>query len=122
MPSETKGGDVAYYKLEAQAKDLSEESLGEIEVILRLAPDGGITLDKDYQAYLKDTNNYRMFNKFYHGEAIDIAVKTTGGTDQTALWLHGKYLLAVKIHKKANQVQLDSELKDILTSIQWLKN
>jgi hypothetical protein len=122
VPVEVGGGDVAYYKLVAQPKDISADPLGEIEVILRLTPDGGVTLDKDYQLYSKDTKNYRMFNKYYHGEAIDIAAKTTGGTDQIALWLHGKYLLAVKVHKKANQAQLDSELKDILTSVQWLKN
>lgn len=119
VPVEAGGGDTVVYAFESKTKDLSETPKDKLSVILRPAPYGGITLDKDYKKYTAQQKVYKISNKFYHGEAIDLAIKQTGGTEQVAMWLHGDQIMIIKLTKPSDQKGLDPELKDILTSVQW---
>jgi hypothetical protein len=93
-----------------------------IEIDIKAAPDGGITLDSTYDYYLKHQPQFKLSNKYYHGEAIDIARSTTGPPETAGMWLHGSYLMIVKITTPDNKQNIDGELKDLLSSVQWVDN
>ncbi|MBX4197498.1 hypothetical protein KW801_03005 [Candidatus Saccharibacteria bacterium] len=90
-----------------------------IEVLIKSAPYGGITLDSTYDYYLKHQTQFKLSNKFYHGEAIDIARSTKSSPETTGMWLHDSFLMIVKITTPDKSQNIDGELKDILTSVQW---
>ena len=91
-----------------------------IEVDIKAAPDGGITLDSSYIFYTKHSAQYKLSAKYYHGEAIDTARSQTSVPPETAgLWLHGSWLMIVKITTADPHQDIDTELKNILTSVQW---
>ncbi len=122
VPVTATASEIVRYSLQETPKDPSEKPKGSLSIVLRHAPPGGITLDNDYQKYFKQRKDYKFSNKYFHGEAIDLAVKQNGGTDQVALWLHGPYVLAINLTKNQTNKDLDNELKDILTSVQWQIN
>lgn len=94
----------------------------QIEVDIKAAPDGGITLDSSYDFYAKHLAQYKLSAKYYHGEAIDIARSQGNTPPETAgLWLHGSWLMIVKVTTADRHQDIDTELKNVLTSVQWLK-
>jgi len=91
-----------------------------IEILVKAAPDGGVTLDSSYDYYLKHPEQFKLSNKYYHGEAVDIARSTKSvSPETTAIWLHDGYLMTIKITTADTQQDIDSELKDVLSSVQW---
>jgi hypothetical protein len=97
--------------------DLSDSST--ITVDIKAAPDGGITLDSTYDYYLKHQSQFSLSNKFYHSEAVDIARNKKGMPETTAMWLHGSFLMIIKLTTPSLHQDIDSELTDILASVQW---
>lgn len=90
-----------------------------IEITVKSAPDGGITLDSTYDYYLKKQDRFKFSNKYYHGEAIVIVKNTKGPPETAGMWLHRSFLMIVKITTPDKQQAIDTELKDILSSVQW---
>ncbi|MBX4201412.1 hypothetical protein KW803_00750 [Candidatus Saccharibacteria bacterium] len=91
-----------------------------IEAIIKAAPYGGITLDSTYDYYLKHGAQYKMSNRLYGGEIVDIAKSKKGQPPETiALWLHNGFLLTVKLTTADVQQKIDGELNDVLSSVQW---
>jgi len=91
-----------------------------IEVDIKAAPDGGITLDSTYDYYAKHQTQFKLGSKYYHGEAIDTARSLPGAAPEAAgLWLHGSWLMIVKITTPDTHQNIDQELKDLLSSVQW---
>jgi hypothetical protein len=103
------------------AYNLSGQSgQSKIEVDIKAAPDGGITLDSTYDFYVKHLTQYKLSNKYYHGEAIDIARSVKGvPPETTGMWLHGSWLMVVKLTTADPHQNIDGELKDLLASVQW---
>jgi len=91
----------------------------QIQIIVKAAPYGGIVLDSTYDYYAKHLDKYKLSNKYYHGEAIDIARSKSGAPEAAGLWLHDSYLMVVKITTADKDQDIDTELKDILSSVQW---
>jgi hypothetical protein len=90
-----------------------------IEIDIKAAPDGGITLDSNYDYYMKHPAQYKLSAKYYHGEAIDIARSTKGAPETAGLWLHGSWLMIVRVTTADPHQNIDGELKDLLSSVQW---
>jgi hypothetical protein len=102
------------YKLGGQAGQ------SRIEIDIKAAPDGGITLDSTYDYYAKHLAQFKLDSKYYHGEAIDTARSQAGTPPEAAgLWLHGSWLMIVKITTDDPHQNIDAELKDLLSSVQW---
>ena len=93
-----------------------------IEVLVKSAPYGGIVLDSAYDYYAKHQDRFKMSNEFYHGEAIDIARSTKGPPEAAGMWLHDGFLLIAKITTPDKVQNIDDELKDLLSSVQWRQN
>lgn len=109
-------GILDYKKL---SKDLGGAGSSIIEITVKSAPDGGITLDSTYDYYLKKQDQFKFSNKYYHGEAIVIIKNIKGPPETAGLWLHGSFLMIIKITTPDKQQAIDTELKDILSSVQW---
>mgnify|MGYP000111889622 CR=1 FL=1 len=110
-------GILDYKKL---SKDLGAGAgFSNIEITIKTAPDGGITLDSTYDYYLKKQDRFKFSNKYYHGEAIVIVKNIKGPPETAGLWLHGSFLMIIKITTPDKQQAIDTELKDILSSVQW---
>jgi hypothetical protein len=90
-----------------------------IEIDIKAAPDGGITLDSVYDFYVKRLDRYKLTNKYYHGEAIDIARSVKGPPETAGMWLHGSFLMIIKLTTPDQKQNIDGELKDLLASVQW---
>lgn len=90
-----------------------------IEIDIKAAPDGGITLDSTYDYYVKHLSQYKLSNAYYHGEAVDIARSTKGSPETAGMWLHGSFLMVVKLTTPDTSQNIDGELKDLLSSVQW---
>lgn len=101
------------YKLGGQSGDST------IEINIKSAPDGGITQDGTYIYYQKHPSQYQLSNKLYQGEIVDLARNTSGQPEAAGLWLHGSYLMIVKLTTADKDQQIDNELKDLLSSVQW---
>lgn len=91
----------------------------EIEVDIKAAPYGGITLDNTYDFYAKHPMQYKMSNKFYRGEAVDIARSIKGQPETTAMWLHNGFIMVAKITTADAKQNINTELMDLLSSVQW---
>jgi hypothetical protein len=89
------------------------------EIDIKSAPDGGITLDSNYIYYQQHPTLYKLSNKLYRGEIVDIAKKTSGSPEEDALWLHGSFLMVIKLTTADKNQAIDTELKDMLASVQW---
>jgi hypothetical protein len=102
------------YLVSYKSSTNSEQSL---EITLKNAPDGGIVPSKEYQAYSK-SSLYKMSNKFYGSETVDLAFNGKG-KEEAALWLHGKYLLAIKMKDDLSEAGLKKQMNDMLASVVW---
>lgn len=91
----------------------------QIEINIKAAPYGGIVLDKTYDYYTKHPNQYQLSNNLYQGELVDIAKSKTGKPEAVGMWLHGSFLMTVKITTPDKDQDIDGELKDLLASVQW---
>lgn len=92
-----------------------------LEIYVKPAPNGGISLDSEYKAIQSQHNIYKLSSAYYHGELVDIASRTSGGNERIALWMHNNYLLVIKISSPDKSLDIDKQLKTILSSQQWLK-
>jgi hypothetical protein len=104
---------VLSYKLGGQPGDST------IEIDIKSAPYGGITEDGTYIYYQKRPSQYKLSNKVYQGEIVDIATSLNGQPEATALWLHGSYLMLIKLTTADKDQSITSELNDLLSSLQW---
>lgn len=91
-----------------------------IDITVKAAPYGGITEDSNYMFYVKNQPKYKLSNKYYHGEAVDLASSTVKPAEAAGMWLHNGFVITVKVASaNLSQRAVDQRLKDLLTSIQF---
>lgn len=96
----------------------NQTNTGTLVIELRRTPAGGITTDYEYKAFQSQPKVYKWSQKFYGAEIVDIATRQAGG-EENALWLHGNYLLSVRLNAGLTAKALDQVVKDIISSVQW---
>lgn len=89
------------------------------EIDIKAAPYGGITMDSTYIYYQKHPELYKLSNGLYRGEIVDVAKSLKGPPETAGLWLHGGFLMIVKLTTPDQTQNINSELKDLLSSVQW---
>jgi hypothetical protein len=102
-------------------RDAAQNITASLEAYARPLPNGGVTLDADYHNYQSQPELYKLSQKFIRGEVIDVATRDKGVHERGAMWVHGKYLLIMKL-KGADKDTLDTQFTTILKSIQWMKS
>jgi hypothetical protein len=112
------GGALEYNYFNNTAGDRTTTSL---EVYAKPLPQGGITLDGDYKAYVADSKLYKAGKKVFGNDIVDIFSTEANGKERNALWEHGRYLLVIKLHGVAKNQDIDQQLNTILGSVRWLK-
>jgi hypothetical protein len=60
-----------------------------------------------------------MSNALYQGEVVDIVKNTKGAPETAAMWLHGGFLMIIKLTTADKSQAISGELKDMLASVQW---
>jgi hypothetical protein len=118
FPAQQPTGTLAYNFL--AKRDAKQNVTDSLEVYVRPLPAGGVTLDSDYHTYLSQPEIYKLSQKFVRGEVVDIATKNKDLPERDALWVHGKYLLILKL-KGNDKSTLDTQFNTILKSTQVLK-
>lgn len=100
------------------AADTTPDKPQDLEISLKTAPYGGIVLDGDYRTYLAQPKQYQLSRRFFGAEIVDVAARISGN-EVNALWLHGKYILVIKLRAQLEPKDLDQRLQDMLSSVQW---
>jgi hypothetical protein len=118
FPAQQPTGTLAYNFF--AKRDAKQNITDSLEVYARLLPAGGVTLDSDYHAYLSQPEIYKLSQKFVRGEVVDVATKNKELLERNALWVHGRYLLILKL-KGSDKSTLDTQFNTILKSTQVLK-
>lgn len=90
-----------------------------VQIDIKAAPLGGITQDSVYMYYQKRPNQYNLSNALYRGEIVDIAKNSRGGPEVVAMWLHGSWLMIIRSTSTDKSEPLSSEMKGMLSSLQW---
>ena len=102
-------------------RDDSHKVKESLEVYLKKLPDGGLTLDQDYKNYVSQPKQYKLVNKYYGGELVSLAIRNSGAVERNAMWVHGDYLLIVKM-TGADKDDTEADVETILKSVQWHVN
>lgn len=118
QPTDINPAGVLDYKVLAYSID-SQSKPSKIEITIKHAPDGGITLDSSYDYYQKHPDQYKLSNQLSRGEIIDIAKNTKVNPEIAGMWLHNNLLMIVKITTPDTHQNIETELKGILSSVQW---
>jgi len=103
------------------SRDSANNVLTSLEIYVKPLPHGGVTLDEDYKKYQSEPKLYKFSRKYHTGELVDVATRNSGSIERNALWVHGDYLLVVKL-KSSEKDDMDTNLATILNSVQWQKN
>ena len=90
-----------------------------LDISIKNLTPGNLVVDPNYTQYQTDPKHWNLSRKFYQSEPVDLAASISGPNQRGALWEHGNYLLVIRLSSDDPKQDLATEMKDILSSVQW---
>lgn len=98
---------------------LGEGPGSKIAVATSNIPTGGVKEGAVYKNFEAHPETYTISIPNYSNEPVILATKNTTEYEQTALWVHGKYMASFSLTSGQKTAQLEDELETILKNLTW---